>query len=69
MANKPKASTPAPEVMMYTLDEAAATLRVGRTTLRALIREGHLHTVYIGNRPLVRRRDLMDYIDRLADAS
>ena len=41
------------DVNLFTIDEAAARLRVSRWTLYNLIRSGPLHTIKIGRRRLV----------------
>jgi excisionase family DNA binding protein len=41
------------DVNLFTIDEAAARLRVSRWTLYNLIRSGQLHTIKIGRRRLV----------------
>jgi excisionase family DNA binding protein len=41
------------EVSLFTVDEAAARLRVSRWTVYNLIRSGQLHTIKIGRRRLV----------------
>lgn len=44
--------------MSYSVDEAAALIGIGRTTLYGLIKTGELPVVKIGTRTLVRRNDL-----------
>jgi excisionase family DNA binding protein len=41
------------DVMLFTIDEAAAQLRVSRWTVYNLIRSGQLRTIKIGRRRLV----------------
>lgn len=41
------------EPVLITVNEAAEALRIGRTTVYRLIREGQLGTVQIGSRRLV----------------
>lgn len=44
--------------MSYSVDEAAALIGIGRTTLYGLIKAGELPVIKIGTRTLVRRNDL-----------
>lgn len=44
--------------LSYTIDEAAALIGIGRTTLYGLIGKGDLPIVKIGKRTLVRHDDL-----------
>ncbi|WP_294190096.1 helix-turn-helix domain-containing protein [uncultured Sphingomonas sp.] len=52
MSNNPAAR------LSYTIDEAAALIGIGRTTLYGLIGKGDLPIVKIGKRTLVRHDDL-----------
>lgn len=45
------------------MDEAAALLRINRTTLWRLRKSGDLSTVTIAGRSLIRRDELLSYID------
>ena len=47
---------------VYTVDEAAEELRIGRTLAFQLIREGQLRSLKIGNRRLVSSEDLDAFI-------
>ncbi len=51
--------------LMYSVDEAAEQLGIGRTLVYELIREERLRTVKLGNRRLVARIDLEAFIDSL----
>jgi excisionase family DNA binding protein len=44
--------------LSYSIEEAAAMIGIGRTTLYGLIKTGELPIVKIGTRTLVRRSDL-----------
>lgn len=50
---------------LLTVNEAAAVLKVGRSSIYKLIRDGALATVMIGASRRVRRADLADYIESL----
>ncbi len=51
--------------LVYSVNEAAELLSIGRTLAYCLIRSGELRTLKIGHRRLVARADLDDYIARL----
>ena len=55
--------------MMYTMDEAAEELRLGRTALYDLVRSGQLVSIKIGRRRLITREDLVAFIGSLREAS
>lgn len=48
--------------LVYTVDEAAEELRIGRTLAFELIRDGRLGSMKIGHRRLVSRVDLEAFI-------
>jgi excisionase family DNA binding protein len=50
---------------LLTIEEAAAVLRIGRTTFYDLIKRGHLRTVHIGRSCRVTRAELDRYVQRL----
>lgn len=50
---------------LYTLDEAADFLRIGRSSLDKIVGEGQLETVKIGRRRLVPAECIDDYVARL----
>ena len=52
--------------LLLTPEEAAQVLRVGRTTLYALIRDGDLRPVHIGRSGRLSRAELERFVDRLA---
>ena len=54
------------EVSLFTVDEAAARLRVSRWTVYNLIRSNQLRTVKIGRRRLVPPAALGECVDQLA---
>ena len=55
--------------MLLTIEQAAAELGIGRTTMYALIRDGLIESVRIGRLRRVRRSDLASYVERLGAAA
>lgn len=56
------------ERIAYSIADAAKAVGLGRTTLYALIGEGRLQSLKIGNRRLIRKEALLALIDQpLAD--
>ena len=51
--------------LLLTTDEAADVLRVGRTTVYSLIKEGQLRPVHIGRSCRISRAELERYVNRL----
>ena len=51
--------------LLLTPEEAAEVLRVGRTTIYALMKAGKLHAVHIGRSCRLPRSELERYVDRL----
>jgi excisionase family DNA binding protein len=51
--------------LLLTIEEAAASLRIGRTTFCDLIKRGHLRTVHIGRSCRVTRAELDRDVERL----
>ncbi|SDY28873.1 DNA binding domain-containing protein, excisionase family [Modestobacter sp. DSM 44400] len=51
--------------LLLTTEEAADVLRVGRTTVYALIKEGQLRPVHIGRSCRISRAELERYVSRL----
>ena len=51
--------------LLLTPEEAAEVLRIGRTTVYALMRAGDLRPVHIGRSCRVSRAELQRYVDRL----
>jgi excisionase family DNA binding protein len=56
----------AADPLLLTPEEAASVLRVGRTTVYALMKSGDLHAVHIGRSCRLSRAELRRYVDRLA---
>ena len=56
---------PSGEALLLTPEEAAQVLRVGRTTLYALIQQGHLRPIHIGRSCRLSWSELERYVDRL----
>ncbi|MDQ6850296.1 MAG: helix-turn-helix domain-containing protein [Actinomycetota bacterium] len=54
-----------PDQLLFTTSEAARVLRVGRTTVYALIGSGELRPVHIGRSCRVSRGELERYVARL----
>jgi excisionase family DNA binding protein len=57
------------ETLLLTPEEAAQVLRVGRTTLYALIQDGDLRPVHIGRSCRLSRAELERYVERLEAAA
>ncbi len=57
-----------PDQLLFTTEEAAEVLRVGRTTVYALIRSGDLRPVHIGRCCRISRGELDRYVERLDTA-
>ena len=55
------------ELMLLTIDEAAASLRVSRWSVYNLIRSGQLRTIKIGRRRLVPMNALTECLERLKE--
>ena len=54
------------EALLLTPEEAATALRVGRTTVYALMKSGDLHAVHIGRSCRLPCAELQRYVDRLS---
>lgn len=57
------------ELMLLTIDEAAASLRVSRWSVYNLIRSGQLRTIRIGRRRLVPMNALTECLERLKEVA
>ena len=55
------------EKMVYSVEEAAEQLSIGKTLVRQLIMEGTLPSLKIGHRRLVSREDLEAFVARSRD--
>lgn len=54
---------------LYSIDDAASWLAIGKTKVEELVRDGVIETVKIGRRRLVPAEALTDYVERLKAAS
>ncbi|MGB5758260.1 MAG: helix-turn-helix domain-containing protein [Acidimicrobiales bacterium] len=54
--------------LVYTIEEAAAELRLGESTIRERIRSGSLRSFKDGRRRLIAGDDLLDYVQGLREA-
>ncbi|PHQ63438.1 MAG: excisionase [Sphingobium sp.] len=52
--------------MTYRIDEVAALLGLGRTTIFKLMDDGHLQRIKIGSRTLIRASDVEALLQRQA---
>ena len=59
----------ASDAMLVTPEEAARLLRVGRTTVYALMKHGHLRPVHIGRSCRLPRAELERYVDGLTTSA
>lgn len=67
-AERPHRGSPrkvAAQQLLLTTEEAAELLRVGRTTVYALIKEGKLRPIHIGRSCRLSRAELEGYVRRL----
>jgi excisionase family DNA binding protein len=55
------------DITLFTIDEAAAQLRVSRWSVYNLIRSGQLRTIKIGRRRLVSLDALTECLERLKE--
>ncbi len=55
--------------LVYTIEEAAAELRLGESTVRERIRAGSLRSFKDGRRRLIAGDDLVDYVQALREVS
>src|SRR4051794_26682051 len=63
-ADKLRAAGPS-ESLLLTAEEAARLLRIGRTTVYALMKAGDLHQAHIGRSCRLPRAELERYVNRL----
>lgn len=62
-------AAPAIRKVLNSIEDAARILSVGRTTIFALIKEGHLHSVKIKNRTLLATSELESFAARLQEGA
>lgn len=55
------------EVLLLTIEETAKLLRVHRATVSRMIKAGELPCVRVQSRKLVRKKDLLSFIDNQRD--
>jgi excisionase family DNA binding protein len=53
------------ESFLYTVQEAAHVLKMSRSKIYGLIKDGELHSVKIGGSRRLRKQDLLEYVDAL----
>ena len=53
------------ESFLFTVQEAAQVLKMSRSKVYGLIKEGQLHSVKIGGSRRLRKQDLVAYVDAL----
>ena len=51
------------ERIAYSVEEVAAVLGIGRTLAWALVRSGQLPSIRVAGRVLIRRRQLLEWLD------
>lgn len=61
--------TEAPAPLLVSLDDAAARLGIGMTSLYGLMNSGALKPVKIGRRVLISARELEEFVSRLVAAA
>ncbi len=59
------AAEPAPQKLLFTAEEAAETLGLGRTVVFELLRSGRLESVKIGSRRRISMAALQSYVSSL----
>lgn len=71
MTDRPETTQPThdPTLLVLTVEEAARRLRIGRTTMYALVSAGDIRSVQIGRLRRVPTEALREYVDRLIDAA
>lgn len=65
MSNAPNTLITADDVMLFSVDQAATILGIGRTNVYALIRDCKLRSVKVGGRRLIPRTAIQDFVDSL----
>lgn len=56
----------APDKRVYTVEEVAEILGIGRTSAYSLVKEGHFKIVRIGNAIRISKRSFDEWLDALA---
>ncbi|MEM9654350.1 MAG: helix-turn-helix domain-containing protein [Actinomycetota bacterium] len=65
MRNTPTSTIPTDEIMLFSVDQAATVLGIGRTNVYALIGRGELRSVKVGGRRLVPRIALEAFVTQM----
>lgn len=55
-----------PESRIYTVEDIASILNIGRTSAYNLVKEGHFKTVRIGNAIRISKKSFDEWLDTLA---
>ncbi len=66
-ASTPRTQAAAPDRLLLTVEEAGATLGVGRSLMYELIARGDIETVRVGRLRRIRPTDLREYVAGLAE--
>ena len=53
------------EAFLYTVQEAAQSLRMSRSKVYGLIKDGEIHSVKIGSSRRLRKQDLERFVEKL----
>jgi excisionase family DNA binding protein len=61
--------TTAPDKLAYSVPDAAKELSVSKETVWRLVKRGELRTLKIGHRTIIRRAEIVAYLDRLEQAA
>lgn len=59
---KTRDTAESPRARVYTLDEVEAVLKLGRTKIRQLVKDGRLRSIHVDRRVLVRDEDIEEFL-------
>ena len=62
--NRTENNIDVPQKRTYKVDEIAAMLNIGRSSVYNLVKEGHFNTVRIGNTIRVSKRSFDEWLDQ-----